>query len=231
MRPRILLTITLLFLASLITAWAQICPRGYWAAEVQSASTQKAINQYSSDRKYALPYGPIGNTPICRFCPKISCFIMRQVYDKKDSGADSRKPRKPRNSTKSLTTTPKPDPAELFTQSAYSTSTSSPDTNKEMNITMSCALYSDLPFPEQIVTYLDCVQIGQRDLYYLFIYTPVNKEKEVMPVDCIDPNFLKWIPSHERLKGIELGFPMRRLPPFFFRYYRDIMAVSRNLWL
>ncbi|KAM7541318.1 hypothetical protein Aperf_G00000044581 [Anoplocephala perfoliata] len=139
---------------------------------------------------------------------------MRHVYDKKE--ADSRKTRKSRNSTKTLTTK-----SELFNQSIS-------DPNKETNITMSCVPYSDLPFPEQIVTYLDCVQIGQKDLYYLFIYTPVNKEKEVVPVDCIDPNFLKWIPNNEKLKGIELGFPMRRLPPFFFRYYRDIMEMTEQ---
>ena len=208
--------------------WGDICPRGYWAAEVQSASTQKAINQYSSDRKYSLPYGPIGNTPICRFCPRISCFIMRQVSEKKDSRRESTLRRRPRpHPTHTLQTTPRIHAMDdLFTLFDNTTATKIPDSQEEASIMMSCVPQSDLPYPEHIITYLDCVQIGQRDLYYLFIYTPISRENDVIPVDCIDPNFLSWIPKREKLKGIELGFPMKRLPPYFFRYYRDLMEVS-----
>ncbi|KAM3179681.1 hypothetical protein ACTXT7_000122 [Hymenolepis weldensis] len=227
MKPEYLFAETILFLTNTINVWTAICPRGYWSAHVESLSNGKGINQFTSDRNASLRYIPTGNEPICRFCPNISCFIMRQVYDRKDSASDARKPRKSRNSTKILATTPKP--VELFTQSTFVTSSSTYDTNKETNITMSCAPYSDLPFPEQIITYLDCVQIGQKDHYYLYIYTPVNKEDVVEPVDCIDPNFLKWIPKRERIKSLELGFPMRRLPPYFFRYYPDIMEKTEHV--
>lgn len=210
---------------------ADICPRGYWAAEVQAVSTTKAINQYSSDRKFDLPYGPIGNTPICRFCPAISCFIMRMESEKKEHKKFPVIRRRPRPHTaEAMTTTPKVSSLEnLFTTFDNSSATKPPEIPEEANILMSCAPYADLPHPSSIITYLDCVQIGQRDLYYLFIYTPVNKEHEVVPVDCIDPNFLRWIKNREKLKGIELGFPMKRLPPSFFRYYRDIMEVRLNL--
>ncbi len=215
----------LLLCSGLVTA--DICPRGYWAAEVQAAATQKAINQYSSDRKFGLPFGPIGNTPICRYCPEISCFIMRQETEKKEAKKTSPTRRRPRpHPTQAMTTTPKiPSMEDLFTVFENSTATKAPETQEEANVMMSCAPYANLPYPEQIITYLDCVQIGQRDLYYLFIYTPVNKENEVVPVDCIDPHFLSWIKDREKLKGIELGFPMKKLPPAFFRYYRDIMEV------
>lgn len=158
---------------------------------------------------------------------------MRQVTEKKDPRKESTIRRRPRpHPSHSLTTTPKISAMEdLFTVFDNSSTGKSPDSHEEASVMMSCTPYSDLPFPEQIITYLDCVQIGQRDLYYLFIYTPVNKMNDVVPVDCIDPNFLNWIPKREKLKGIELGFPMKRLPPFFFRYYRDIMEVSKYLLL
>lgn len=227
MKLEALVASCLSLLISLTTVWGDICPRGYWPAEVQSASTKKAINQYTSDRKYSLPYGPIGNTPICRFCPQITCFIMRQMAEKKDSRRDPTIRRRPRpHPTQSLTTTRTPSMENLFTVFDNTTANKSSDTHEDSNFMMSCAPYSDLPHPEQVITYLDCVQIGQRDLYYLFIYVPVNKEHEVAPVDCIDPNFLTWIPKREKLKGIELGFPMKKLPSYFFRYYRDIMEVG-----
>ncbi|VDM21731.1 unnamed protein product [Hydatigera taeniaeformis] len=218
-------------LISLATLKADICPRGYWPADVQSASTEKAINQYNSDRKYSLPYGPIGNTPICRFCPQISCFIMRQMTEKKDSKKESMIRRRPRpHPTHSLTTTPRTSSLEnLFPVFDNANATKLSEGHEDSNVMMTCVPYSELPHPEQVITYLDCVQIGQRDLYYLFIYVPVNKENEVAPVDCIDPNFLTWIPKREKLKGIELGFPMKKLPSYLFRYYRDIMEATEQV--
>ncbi|KAL7062791.1 hypothetical protein AAHC03_0846 [Spirometra sp. Aus1] len=206
-----------------------ICPRGYWAAKVRSSSPGQSIGDYSSDREFSLPYGPIGNAPICRFCPDVSCFIRKLKHEvTKDKPETRRRPRP--HQTQAQTTTPiVPAIDDLFTVFDNTTSTKAPETHEEAGVQMSCTRYADLPFPEEIITYLDCVQIGQADQYYLFIYTPVNKENEVEPVDCIDPDFLRWVPENVSIKSIELGFPMKRLPPYFFRYYGRLLKSTQQV--
>lgn len=229
MLPSPLFPVFLLSLTNFLPTWASICPRGYWAANVFSSSTAKGLNHISSERSFQLPYGPTGNFPICRFCPKISCFIMRleiEVKVPKTKRGQASKASKEASGKKE----PSGNSSEALTTSSASqsdgTSSGQSDSRKNVTIKMSCAPYSELPFPEQVITYLDCVQIGQEDKYYLYIYTPVNKKSVVEPVDCVDPNFLNWIPSRDRIIGLELGFPMKRLPRYFFRKYPLIMNVS-----
>lgn len=214
----------LVLVVSALLCHADICPRGYWPASVSPKNEGSNIGQISSTREFYLTHGPDGNEPICRFCPGISCFVVQQEIVKVDEEKEVAQKRRPRPHILS-TTTHAPQLDDLFTSFENISSTKSPKTAGMADTLMSCAPLSDLPFPHQIVTYLDCVLIGQRDLYYLFIYTPVNTP-ETIPVDNIDPDFLKWIPDTVKLRGIELGFPMRRLPPYFFQYNQKLMPVS-----
>ncbi|VDQ03269.1 unnamed protein product [Trichobilharzia regenti] len=94
---------------------------------------------------------------------------------------------------------------------------------------MSCDHWDQLPSPSDIVSYLDCVMIGHRKQFYLFIYEPRFGIKPLPAVDCVDADFLAWIPNGTELLGLELGFRMKKIPPFLFRYHQRIMQVSESM--
>ncbi|KAG5441156.1 hypothetical protein CSKR_102748, partial [Clonorchis sinensis] len=92
---------------------------------------------------------------------------------------------------------------------------------------MSCTYWDSLPKPEDIVSYLDCVIIGKTDAYYLFIYEPRFQAQRVPVIDCVDAGFLDWIPNGTQLLGLELGFRMKHIPPYLFRYNQRIMEETQ----
>nr|CAH8838339.1 unnamed protein product [Trichobilharzia regenti] len=94
---------------------------------------------------------------------------------------------------------------------------------------MSCDHWDQLPSPSDIVSYLDCVMIGHRKQFYLFIYEPRFGIKPLPAVDCVDADFLAWIPNGTELLGLELGFRMKKIPPFLFRYHQRIMQSTQYI--
>ncbi|KAK4469343.1 hypothetical protein MN116_006584 [Schistosoma mekongi] len=213
------------------TSMNMLCPNGYWAAKVNITG-----GQYKTDRLFNLPYISNSNTPICQFCPNVGCFIVRlsKMETKKSSSSSS-------SSTMSTTTT-----TTTTTTSTLSTINNEIDNNyinetlEQINSTlnesithdilyMSCDHWDNLPSPSNIIGYLDCVMIGNKNQFYLFIYEPRFQEIPLPSVDCVDANFLAWIKNDNELLGLELGFRMKTIPPFLFRYYQRIMQQTQYI--
>ncbi|VDP93950.1 unnamed protein product [Echinostoma caproni] len=209
------------------TAPQTLCPLGYWPAAVD-------INggQYETDRTFELPYMPDVEDPICQFCPNVGCFIVRRTVLKSTDEIDGSGDITPSSGTEysNTATTTASDGLDTESMDAASESGSAQmgnetDSEPDYKLFMSCDHWNSLPAPTEIVSYLDCVMIGKRDEFYLFIYEPRFRPDPLPTVDCVDANFLQWIPNGTQLLGLELGFRMKAIPPFLFRYHQRIMLA------
>ncbi|TPP62392.1 hypothetical protein FGIG_04393 [Fasciola gigantica] len=214
-----------------------LCPMGYWPAMVN-------INggQYETDRTFELPFMHDAEDPICQFCPNVGCFIVRRTVTKSaDStgGFGSTTPSTSAPETMNPTTpniimtTVSADGSEgeMVDTTPETGSLVGGDTENEPDykLFMSCNHWTSLPSPTEIVSYLDCVMIGKKDEFYLFIYEPRFRSNPLPTVDCVDANFLQWIPNGTQLLGLELGFRMKSIPPFLFRYHQRIMLLTQYI--
>ncbi|TNN16753.1 hypothetical protein EWB00_000198 [Schistosoma japonicum] len=220
------------------TSMNMLCPNGYWAAKVNITG-----GQYKTDRLFNLPYISNSNKPICQFCPNVGCFIVRlsKMETKKTSSSSSPSSNTVTSAISTVTTT------TTTTTTSISSTISNITDNKNINETleqinstlnesitqdilyMSCDHWDNLPTPSNIIGYLDCVMIGNHNQFYLFIYEPRFQEIPLPPVDCVDANFLAWIKNDNELLGLELGFRMKTIPPFLFRYYQQIMQQTQYI--
>ncbi|CAH8502023.1 unnamed protein product [Schistosoma rodhaini] len=221
-----------------------LCPSGYWPAKVNLTG-----GLYKTDRTFELPYLSNAKVPICQFCPNVGCFIVRlpTVETKKSSSSSSVNIAKTTQSSSSSSSSSPTAPTisttlspinETDLASINSNITGINDFNEtleQMNSTihdvlyMSCDHWNNLPSPSDIISYLDCVMIGNNDQFYLFIYEPRFQESQLPAVDCIDADFLAWIKNDNELLGLELGFRMKTIPPFLFRYYQRIMQLTQYI--
>ncbi|CAH8493375.1 unnamed protein product [Heterobilharzia americana] len=220
-----------------------LCPSGYWPAKVNISG-----GLYKTDRTFELPYIPDANEPICQFCPNVGCFIVRipTIETKKTRSSNVGKTTQPPSSTVTTTTTTSPPMSTTLTEmdlTSVNNVTGGMDLNEtqeQMNTTstdpithdvlyMSCDHWDQLPSPSDIVSYLDCVMIGHKNQFYLFIYEPRFQETPLPTVDCVDADFLAWIKNGSELLGLELGFRMKTIPPFLFRYHQRIMQPTQYI--
>lgn len=214
-----------------------LCPMGYWPAAVDVNG-----GLYETDRTFELPFMPDAEDPICQFCPNVGCFIVRRTVIK-PPGATGVSGTIPPSMSATENTNPVASTIAIGSGSSESTEGEMIDTTPETGsvaaneteqepdykLFMSCNHWDRLPHPTEIVSYLDCVMIGKRDEFYLFIYEPRFRPDPLPTVDCVDANFLQWIPNGTQLLGLELGFRMKAIPPFLFRYHQRIMLVSGKI--
>ncbi|CAL8071070.1 unnamed protein product [Calicophoron daubneyi] len=207
-----------------------LCPYGYWPAMVNTTS-----GIHGSERTFELPYTPDIEEPICQFCPNVGCYIVRQLIIPK---VNKSKKRPMRMTTVPITTTPETVYDAESTESLleHLNVTEPTDVNRtttepepECKFYMSCDYWNSLPPPVDIVSYLDCVMIGKKGEFYLFIYEPRFQEHSLPTVDCISPDFLAWIQNGSNILGLELGFRMKKIPPFLFRYHQRIMQLTQYI--
>ncbi|KAA3673449.1 uncharacterized protein DEA37_0002628 [Paragonimus westermani] len=214
------------------THTSMLCPSGYWSAIVDIGG-----GPYGTDRTFALPYMPEAEEPICQFCPMVGCYVVRR---QKETTPEESGQWRVTTTLPTITTTERSDTIgteqgteETGTSDQVTNFSSHNDTPTEPKpqyvLHMSCDYWTHLPPPADIVSYLDCVMIGEKNNYYIYIYEPRFREFRVPVVDCVDANFLAWIPDGTQLLGLELGFRMRAIPPFLFRYYQRIMQLTQYI--
>ncbi|OON16214.1 hypothetical protein X801_07975 [Opisthorchis viverrini] len=188
-----------------------LCPKGYWAAEVNDGITK--------DKE---EHG------MCQFCPQIGCYVVQRQADGGKDGfsepattvtADASTTHNIKRNTINTGTMPE----HINRTARNKTGKRQPAQATQLKTYMSCTDWDNLPKPEDIVSYLDCVIIGKTDAYYLFIYEPRFQAQRVPVIDCVDAGFLDWIPNGTQLLGLELGFRMKHIPPYLFRYNQRIM--------
>ncbi|CAH8609942.1 unnamed protein product [Dicrocoelium dendriticum] len=221
-----------LFVSSNYTRTIMLCPSGYWPASVDTMG-----GPYGTERTFTLPYMPDIEQPVCRFCPQVGCYVVRRSIKRKGES----KMLKPTTTTASPTTTTASATSQISDELVLGTgavgltnhntnvSNVSTEQQPEFKLYVSCDHWSNLPLPSDIVSYLDCVMIGSEMEFYLFIYEPRFQERRIPIVDCVDVDFLAWIPNGTELLGLELGFRMRAIPPFLFRYHQRIMQSTQYI--
>ncbi|TGZ74011.1 hypothetical protein CRM22_001184 [Opisthorchis felineus] len=189
-----------------------LCPSGYWINEPKLRGESSESNVEDA---------------LCQFCPNVGCYVVRRkIQDDDGESGQSGTTSVPRTTTMSTTLATSHINVTEYTTETNGTIGIENRTNEEQinyRMYMSCDHWASLPKPEEIMSYLDCVMIGKRDKYYLFIYEPRFEASRFPIVDCVDANFLAWIPNGTQLLGLELGFPMKSIPPYLFRYHQRIM--------
>lgn len=224
-----------------------LCPSGYWPAQVNYSG-----GFFGTDRTFELIYNENVNgdhKQICQYCPNVGCYIVKFLKSQLKNDQNLNKYRTTTTAASTTTTKSNADyyldymmnwehEKNFFDDSLnvdnslpvnLTKSTPKPKTkiqlDEEYSYYMSCDKWDKLPDPKDIVTYLDCVMIGELKKYYLFIYEPRFVKNNLPAVDCVDVDFLAWISNKTDLLGLELGFKMKTIPPFLFRYYQRIMRV------
>ncbi|TGZ63174.1 hypothetical protein CRM22_007054 [Opisthorchis felineus] len=199
-----------------------LCPKGYWAAEVDDGT--------AADGAFSPYYMNKGGHKICQFCPQIGCYVVqRHTVGDKDGSTEPTTALTADASTmhniKRNTISTGIVPEHMNKTARNKTGKRQLSQTTQLKTYMSCSDWENLPKPEDIVSYLDCVIIGKTDAYFLFIYEPRFQAQRVPVIDCVDAGFLDWIPNGTQLLGLELGFRMKHIPPYLFRYNQRIMEA------
>ncbi|KAG5448669.1 hypothetical protein CSKR_104096 [Clonorchis sinensis] len=195
-----------------------LCPKGYWINEPKLRGESSELNVEDA---------------VCQFCPNVGCYVVRRkIQEDDDESGQSGTTMVPHTTTMSTTlATSQINSTEYTTETNGTIGVENGTHEEQINyrMYMSCDYWASLPRPEEIMSYLDCVMIGKRDKYYLFIYEPRFEASRFPIVDCVDANFLAWIPNGTQLLGLELGFPMKSIPPYLFRYHQRIMEETQYI--